>query len=242
MGSRAHRRQRAPAHIRPPLGPVSAEQVRPSQLCDSDRRTCGSPPRLGRELGVPMRLAKLELTEHSTGAGAGRTATADHQCCSSSNGVASRSKLILDAFKSVRPRSAARWRIKARVTRTCVSSTSNDTFAAVPKPSALCPDPDSCSATRAAITSRACDERCDKTQKLLRPRHFRRVSGLLCALARNQMVGEVDRLWATLGQTCHDPGEMLEVAAAERRKQGVVNRPLHCRKTLKLRVPQRSRG
>jgi len=56
---------------------------------------------LGRELGVPMRLANGIRRDDGVlnRAGAGRTETADHQCCSSSNGVASRSKLILDAFK-----------------------------------------------------------------------------------------------------------------------------------------------
>jgi hypothetical protein len=55
---------------------------------------------LDRELGVPMRLANW----HSPSDGGhsikvGRTATADHLCCSSSNKVASRSKLILGGFK-----------------------------------------------------------------------------------------------------------------------------------------------
>src|SRR5262245_20834343 len=67
---------------------------------------------LGRELGGPMRLANMAFAEMREALnGVGRTATADHLRCSRSNGVVSRSKLILSAFKrcstAIRPLMAA---------------------------------------------------------------------------------------------------------------------------------------
>ena len=55
---------------------------------------------LGRELGVPMRLANLAFAEMTEALNrCWESATADHPCCSSSNGVALQSKLIPGGFK-----------------------------------------------------------------------------------------------------------------------------------------------
>src|SRR5262245_50346826 len=55
---------------------------------------------LGRELSVPMQLANMAFAEMTEALNRWRTATAaDHLCYSSSNGVVSRSKLLLGASK-----------------------------------------------------------------------------------------------------------------------------------------------